>query len=75
MAFHPKPGVAKVGRMRGTSPRGCFFTRGTTDRLCIGKDLALVSHSEARAAAAAMSWIVARLWDRMWLDAQVQELL
>ena len=61
--------------MRATSPRGSVFTGGVAGSLCIGKGSPLASHSKARAATAAMSPSVARLWDRIWLDAQVHELL
>ena len=58
-------GAANVRHMRATSPAASFFTRGGLGSLQIGKASPLASDSEARAAAATMSWAVAMLWDRM----------
>ena len=51
--------------MRVASPTASFFIGGGAGSLWIGKASPLASNSEARAAAAAMSWVVAMLWDRM----------
>ena len=61
--------------MRATSPRVSIFHRGVAGSLCIGNGSPLASHSEARAVVAAWPSLVARLWDRIWLDAQVHKLL
>ena len=52
-------------RMRATPPRDSFFTAIDVGDLSIGKGTPLASHSKARVVAAAMSWGVAMLWDRM----------
>ena len=52
-------------QMRAASPATSFFTGGGVGSLWIKKGLPLASDSEARAAATAMSWAVAMLWDRM----------
>ena len=57
------------------SPRGSFFTRGESYSLWIRKGSPLAIDSVARVVAATMPWAVVRLWDRMWLEVQVQELL
>ena len=56
-------------------PRGSLFTGGGASgfRIKTGSPFAL--DSVARAMTVAMSWEVAMLWDRMWLEEKVQELL
>ena len=61
--------------MRVTSPRDSFFTEGGARSLWIGKSSPLASDLVARTVAATMSWEIAMLWDRMWLEAPVQELI
>ena len=68
-------GGCKDASHEGHVPKGFRLHKGGAGSLCIGKGSPLASHSEARAAAAARSSAVARLWDRIWLDAQVHELL
>ena len=51
--------------MRATSPTGSFFTVGGVGSLWIGKGSPLASHTEARAAAIEMCWVIPMLWDRM----------
>ena len=55
--------AAKVCHMRAPLLVASFFTAGGVGSLWIGKGSPLASHSEARASAFAMSWVVVMLWD------------
>lgn len=61
--------------MRFTPLWVSFHCIGEIGSMCILKGLPLASKSEGRAAVVAMSLTVEQSWKRMWLEAQVHELL